>query len=70
MDQEGIKINARKVTLSYVYPYEIDLAQIKTERDLLTWVLHLCGKTWMTQNRLRIFIEAVARVKGFSVYGC
>jgi hypothetical protein len=55
--------------LRFAYLYEVDLDQIKTERDLLAWALHLCGKTWMTTERLHKFIEAVARIKRFNVYG-
>jgi hypothetical protein len=54
-------------TLKFRYSYEVDLERIKSERDLLAWVRHLAGKPWMTGQRLELFIDAVARHKGFSV---
>jgi hypothetical protein len=55
--------------LRYQYDYEVDLDRIHSERDLLAWTHHLCGKTWMNTERLSHFIEAVARIKGFKVHG-
>jgi hypothetical protein len=55
--------------LRFRYDYEIDLDEIKTERDLLAWALHLSGKTWMNTQRIGRFIEAVAQIKRLSVHG-
>ncbi len=52
------------------YPYEVDLDQINSERDLLAWVLHLAEKNWMTTTVLREFAVRVAGIKGFNIYGC
>ena len=49
--------------------YEIDLDEIRTEKILLKWVLHLCGKTWISGEMLGEFIEEVAEFKGFDVRG-
>jgi hypothetical protein len=57
------------VLLRFLYDYEVDLDQIKTEADLLNWTLHLCEKTWMSTERLHKFIEAVAQIKRFKVHG-
>lgn len=54
-------------TLNFNYPYEVDLDRIKTPRDLLAWVRHLAGKPWMNRERLELFIDAVAKHKGFQV---
>jgi hypothetical protein len=64
-----IVIDAERATctLHFDYAYEIDLDRIKTERDLLAWVKHLAGKTWMTSERLELFIDAVAEHRGFRV---
>jgi hypothetical protein len=55
--------------LRFAYDYEVDLDRIKTERDLLAWTLHLCGKTWMNTERISHFIEAVTAIKHFRVAG-
>lgn len=47
--------------------YDIELARIQSESDLLAWVCHLTGKDWINPERLRIFIEAVATIKGFQI---
>jgi hypothetical protein len=56
--------------LRFLYDYEIDLDRINSEADLLRWTLHLCGKTWMTSERLHQFIETVAAIKHLKVHGC
>src|SRR5262245_37004558 len=40
--------NSNVLLLRFQYGYEVDLDRIKSEAALLNWVLHLCGKTWMT----------------------
>jgi hypothetical protein len=47
--------------------YDVDLDRIQTEGDLLAWVCHLTGKDWMNSERLRLFIEAIATIKGFRI---
>lgn len=51
------------------YPYDIDLSEIKTVRDLLGWVLHLSRKTWMDTQLLERFICMVAGIKGWDLEG-
>src|ERR1700730_11193941 len=55
--------------LRFQYDYEVDLDRINSERDLLSWALHLCGKAWMTSERVGQFIEAVAKIKKLTVHG-
>lgn len=50
------------------YPYEIDMRRVKTKSDVLKWVLHLSGKTWMTFPALERFIELACRVNGLDPY--
>ena len=57
------------VTFDFLYPYEIDLDRIETERDLLAWTLHLTEKTWMNSHRLHRFITKVGRYKNLKIYG-
>lgn len=68
--REHIVINTRRqtCTLSYAYPYEIDLDRIKTERDLLGWSLHLMEKNWMTLVRLHEVVRAIAIAKRFNLH--
>jgi hypothetical protein len=54
-------------TLNFDYPYEVDLDRIKSERDLLAWVRLLADKPWMNGERTKLFIDAVAKQKGFQV---
>jgi hypothetical protein len=54
--------------LHFSYPYEVDLDRIKSERDLLNWVLHFCQKTWMTTEHIYKFAEKVAKIKKFTIH--
>ena len=54
--------------LRFAYPYEVDLDRIHAECDLLAWVLHLVGKPWMGAERVEIFADAVAHIKGFNIH--
>jgi hypothetical protein len=56
--------------LRFAYDYQVDLDRIKNERDLLSWALHLCEKTWMTTECLNRFIKAVPAIKRFKVHCC
>jgi len=50
------------------YDYNLPLERIETERDLLAWVRHLSSKEdWITLQRLRVIIDAVATIKGFEI---
>jgi hypothetical protein len=53
--------------LRFAYLYEVDLDRLKTERDLLGWVLHLVDKPWMGPERTKVFAETVAGIKHFNV---
>lgn len=62
-----IDVENATCTLNFDYPYEIDLARIKTAADLLGWVRQLAGKPWMTAERLKLFVDAISKHKGFKV---
>jgi hypothetical protein len=55
--------------LRLMYDYEVDLDRIKTPANLLNWVAHLAEKTWMSNDVIRRFIQAVAEIKGFNIHG-
>jgi hypothetical protein len=67
--QDNIEVDLERgvVMLYFKYPYEVDLDRIKNERDLLAWVIHLCGKHWMTPSYLKRFARTVAEVKGLTL---
>jgi hypothetical protein len=45
--------------------YEIDLDRIKEPLDLVSWVLQLCEKSWMDNQRIEIFCLVVASHKNW-----
>jgi hypothetical protein len=55
--------------LRFQYDYEVDLDRIKTQGQLLGWVSHLCGKIWMTRERIHLFIEVVAAIQHIKIHG-
>jgi len=46
--------------------YIVDLRRIKSWAALTDWMIHLCGKGWMTPDRLRLFAETAIKAKGWS----
>lgn len=49
------------------YDYPIELSRIKTPKDLLGWVHHLCGKTWMDTAKIRVFVEKVCEYRKWDI---
>jgi len=45
--------------------YIVELRRIKGWAELTDWMIHLCGKGWMTPNRLAIFAETAIKAKGW-----
>ena len=39
--------------------YFVELDRIKDDSEILHWVKHLCGKTWMTPKKIRDFIITI-----------
>jgi hypothetical protein len=58
------------LTISIQYPYEVDLDRIKTHMNLLFWVKHLAGKTWMNTDHLREFMHRVCEIKKWEMRSC
>ena len=57
---DGVVVNWQKRTLRFSCAnYEIDLNVIRTERDALEWVKHLCDKTRIDRDLMREFVQAV-----------
>ena len=46
------------------YDYEIDKGRIDTNARLISWIHHLCGKTWVDRNTIRRLIEVAERSSG------
>ncbi len=49
--------------------YWIELSEIKSYHDLVGWIHHLVGKTWVTNDMISDFIEAVCAHRGWKIYG-
>ncbi len=50
---EGIKISKDRVN------YFVDWDRVKSEKELLNWVIHFFSKKWVTKDLLITFIEIV-----------
>ncbi|MGB9799618.1 MAG: hypothetical protein ACPLUL_05940 [Thermanaerothrix sp.] len=48
--------------------YWIELSEIKSYRDLVSWIHHLSGKAWVTNDMIYEFIGAVCGYKGWRIY--
>lgn len=65
----GVEISDDQKWVTLAGDYDIELARIKTERDLLAWVLQITEKSWVTVPMVRAFIGVVKEAKGFKLFG-
>lgn len=49
-------------------PYDIGLNELKTERDILKWTLHLAEKSWVSREQLEDFICAATVAAGIDLH--
>jgi hypothetical protein len=67
-DRKLIEVDRNFVTIKFGgHDYDIELSRIKNQAELLGWVHHLCGKTWMNGHRIILFIDAINKAKGWKV---
>ena len=56
-----MKVTSKKgiicITNEYGWDYDIELDRIDTPSKILSWVHHLCGKTWITPSVIEEFIQ-------------
>lgn len=55
-------------TLLFEAPYEIDLDEIKSVRDILEWTLHLLEKGWLEGDDVSEIIKRIAKFKKIEIY--
>ena len=53
------------ITIHGPYPYEIEASRAETPEQIISWVLHLTEKDWVTAEHVHDFIEAA----GFNYTG-
>lgn len=68
-DDDKIYIEDGYLVINYAYEYSITLDRIKRPTDILGWVLHLSGKSWMTKERIENFILKCAEANNTN-YNC
>lgn len=67
--ERDIKTTKQGVVFCFVDKgYTIAWNRIRSEADLVSWIYHLSGKIWLTQERLRRFLELVADKKGWDLH--
>lgn len=70
----GIKVTKSRKALTLRwgkwknFPYDISLEELKTERGILKWTLHLAGKSWVSREQLEDFIQAALEVSGIDIH--
>jgi hypothetical protein len=55
------------IVINVVNEYNVAKAHCDTPEKLLHWIWHLTGKTWMTNNVLRRFIELACHENGIQM---
>ena len=48
--------------------YWIEIDRIKTVHDVVEWIHHLLGKSWITHEMLEQFIEKVYEYRKWKIY--
>lgn len=48
--------------------YNIPLSECNNTNNILSWVHHMCGKGWMTPEKIKRFIEVTAKVNNIKLY--
>jgi hypothetical protein len=56
-----VSIQGDHIVINVCYEYNISLSECTTHEQILRWVYHLCGKTWMTPPVLERFIAVACR---------
>jgi hypothetical protein len=70
----GIKITKSRKALTLRWggwknaPYDIELDQLKTERGILKWTLHLAEKSWVTRQQIEDFMHAALEVSEIDIH--
>ena len=62
-DRAGIVINRPLGSIDLLWDgadYPITFDRLDTERKVLAWVWTLCGKSFMTLDRMELFLDACA----------
>jgi len=67
-DERGITIKRACVVMQWKkgQEYVVELKRVKDWAQLTDWMIHLCGKGWMTPDRLKMFAEKVIEEKKWS----
>lgn len=55
------------ITINVEYEYEIELSRCDSLEKILSWVAHLCEKTWMNTEILERFIQIAAQTHGLEL---
>jgi len=52
-----VSIQDDQIVINVCYEYNILLSECTSHEQILSWVHHLCEKTWMTPDVLERFID-------------
>lgn len=52
------------------FNYEVEAIRIKTAEDILRWIEHLSGKTWVTKYHIRDFVFVCSSYLQISLHPC
>ncbi len=47
------------LVINVEYPYCIELSRLKSKKDVLAWVAHICEKTWVDTDIIWEFIDRI-----------
>jgi hypothetical protein len=67
--QEQVPVCLRGDTIVIGVDYEVALADVYSQMELVNWIKHLSRKRWATLPLIEQFIDLVCKAKGWPVDG-
>jgi hypothetical protein len=62
--QKQVSVKEGHIVINVTYEYNIALDTCQSYKNILSWVLHLTEKTWMTTEVLERFIRVACHEAG------
>ncbi len=65
--EKQVRIEDGHVVVNVAYDYNIPLGELDSAEKILSWVMQLCEKTWITSEVIERFISVAAQHHGIKI---
>jgi hypothetical protein len=62
-----VYVDGDVITINVAYEYNIELKRCDSSEKILSWVVHLCEKTWITPEVIERFARLAAGKHGLKI---